>query len=449
MARTLTPMDGCAIMTALARQATGQTAIASVTLGNYVSVGETVMATGLENVFNALSVVIGRTLMGVRPYNAKLNKINAISTAGYTNRLRKISFYSKDPKNSGYFNTDLFTNLADGFTAGQNESSGTPQSTKSQFEQCQALPLEFSFGGSVTWQHGITYYKKQIAAAFRDPMEMAQFVAGIMTEHGNDIEQTKEAFNRLIILNRILEVYLYNAQSWTTGQVVNLTTAYNTFFGTNYTSAQLRTTYAKSFLEFMTATINQVSDFMTERTTARHLPMTKSVNGVAYSVLRHTPKNRQVLYLYQPLFRFAETLVLPELFNEKRLNIETQYEPVDFWQSNTTDAARPTVKGNPAYYDKVTGKQLVSADTITLDYVVGMLTDEDAMMVDYQLEDADTSPMEARKGYRTTWLTISKNAISDPTENTVIFIMDDSGVTPAESPEAEVSESRSAKKSSK
>ena len=432
MARALTPQDGYAIMTSLARQATGQKNLTVTDMNTFVSAGETVLASGKENVFNALSIVIGRTLIATRPYQARLQKINALNTGSYTSRLRKISFYSKDPKESGFFNTNLFTNLADGFTAGQNpDGNGDAQSTKSQWEQCQAMPLEMNFAGSTTWQHGITMYEEQINAALRDPVELAQFVAGYLTEHGNDIESVKEAFNRMLLLNKILSCYVYDAGAgWTKGQVVNLTTAYNTYFGTNYTSAQLRSTYLKSFLEFMTATINMTSDYMTERTTDRHLPMTKTVNGVAYSILRHTPKNKQRLFLYQPLFRMAETIVLPELFNEKRLNLETQYEPVDFWQSNYSDSVRPQVAGRCVFHDKTTGTQTSSGD-VTLSYVVGLLCDEDSMMTDYQLEKALTSPLDARKGYRTTWLTFAKNAIDDPTENAVIFIMDDSGVTPA------------------
>ena len=68
MARALTPQDGYAIMTALARQATGQANISVVDMNSFVSAGETVMATGKENVFNALSIVIGKTLIASRAY---------------------------------------------------------------------------------------------------------------------------------------------------------------------------------------------------------------------------------------------------------------------------------------------------------------------------------------------------------------------------------------------
>ena len=49
MARALTPQDGYAIITEIARQATGQNTFATVDASNFVSAGETVLATGMEN----------------------------------------------------------------------------------------------------------------------------------------------------------------------------------------------------------------------------------------------------------------------------------------------------------------------------------------------------------------------------------------------------------------
>ena len=290
MARTLTPLDGYAIMTELVREATGQKTATVVDLNTFVSAGETVWATGKENVFNALGIVMGRMLMASRPYKAKLALINSLNTGCYTSRLRKISFYAKDPTKSGYFNTDQFTNLADGFTNGQNESGGVAQSAKSMWEQYQAMPLEMNFAGSTVWDDCLTMYEEQIQAALRDPQELAQFVAGQLQEHANDIESQKEAFNRMALLSKIGACYLYDeGAGWSKNQSINLTLAFNTRFGTNYTSAQLRSTYLKEFLAFMVAEIRKHSDYMTERTSKYHLPMTKTVNGVSYSILRHTP----------------------------------------------------------------------------------------------------------------------------------------------------------------
>ena len=422
MARTYTPLDGYALMSALVREATGQQAATVEDLSSFVSAGETVLATGMENVFNALGVVMGRMFVATRPYKAKLALINAMNTDCYTSRFRKISFYAKDPVASGFFNTDLYTNLADGYTAGDNGGA----STHSMWEQHQAMPLEFHFGGSTVWDDCLTSYEEQVRAALRGPEELVEFVTGQLTEHANDIESQKESFNRMTLLNKIGNCYYFQeGLSQTKRTAINLTYEYNQRFNTSYTSAQLRSTQLTSFLEFMTATIKKYMDFMTERSAMFHLPMTKTVGGVNYSILRHTPYDRQRLFLFEPLFREAEAMVLPEIFRPNYLDIEKQYEGVSFWQEQAEDDEdRAAVNINTAYYDTVTGYQLKSPD-IELEYVVGLLLDEDALMVDYQLERAIATPVEARKGYRNTWLHFSKNAIDDPTENAILFYMAD------------------------
>lgn len=425
MARTLTTKDGYQLMNLLVRQATGQAAQSVVDASTFVSAGETVLATGKENTMNALSLVLGRTFAAVRPYNAKLALMNAINTGVYSHRLRKISYYAQDALPSGYFNSDAYTNFADGFTAGENpDGNGVPQSTKSQYEQHPAMPLEVNFAGSTTWQDCITMYEDKLEQAFNSVESFNAFIEGILVEHGNDIESQKEAWNRMTLLSAIATRHALAASNMVPSGVINLTSAFNTYFGTSYTSAQLRSTYLKEFLEFMVATIKETSDRMTERGTAYHDPMTKTVGGVSYSILRHSPKDRQRLYLYNPLFRKAEAVVMPEIFRPEYLNMEKQFERVEYWQSNDSDANRSKIVFNSAYLDISDGTQKATG-TQTIDYVVGVLADEDAFMTDFQLEKALTSPLEARKGYRNNWLTFAKNAIIDQTENMVVFIMAD------------------------
>ena len=89
--------------------------------------------------------------------------MDSISTEEYTHLIRKVSFYSKGAKESGNFNTDLFKNLADGFTNGQNkDANNNPQSTKSQWEQNQQPSVQFTFGGSSVWENCITQYENQV-----------------------------------------------------------------------------------------------------------------------------------------------------------------------------------------------------------------------------------------------------------------------------------------------
>lgn len=423
MARVLTVKDAHTLMNQLVRQATGQAAIAVVDASTFVSAGEKVLATGTENTMNALSLVLGRTFAAVRPYKARLLSINAINTGVYSHRIRKISYYTKDAVASGWFNTDAYTNHADGFTAGEN-IGGTPpaaQSTKSQWEQNVPMPLEINFGGSSTWQDVITMYEDELQQAFNSESSFNAFIEGILVNHGNLIELQKESFNRMTLLSAIAARY-YLSNTFTTMKI-NLTAAYNDYFRTSYTSAQLRSTYLTSFLEFMTAKIKETEDRFTENGTAYHDPMTKEVNGVSYSILRHTPKDRQKLLMYGPLFRMAEAIVKPEIFRPEYLDMDKQFEAVEFWQSNASETARPQVKFNGAYMDsngvqKATGNQEIP-------FLAAVLLDEDSVMVDYQLERATVTGLEARKGFRNNWLTFAKNAIVDQTENMVIFTMED------------------------
>lgn len=423
--RTLTPRDCHALMNLLVKEATGQDgSIQVVDSSTFVSAGEKLLATGTENVLNALSLVLGRTFMAVRPYNAKLSLINAVNTGEYAHRLRKISFYARESKASGDYNTQLFTNLAEGFTNGQNIDDGTAQSTKSMWEQNQPKPLELNFAGSSVWEDSTTVYEYQLQCAFRSEAEFAEFVSGIMTEKANDIESQKEAFNRMTLLNFMAGVYDLNQ----TGSVVNLTYEYNQKFGTNYTSAQLQTTYLESFCKFMASRIKIDSDRLENRSAKCHWVPTLE----GYTLLRHTPKDRQRLMLYNPLMVETQTFVFPSLFNDQYLKMEN-YEGVMFWQNENDPSAIKVTPAIPKVADPTTQ---VAGDTVNLGYVAGMLYDVDACMIDYQLERSNTTPLEARKGYRNIWWTFSKNAINDFTENAIIYIMKDPDPTPEPTPDA-------------
>lgn len=422
MGRTITPHDCHAIMNSLVKQATGQTNIVVTDTSSFVSAGETVLATGMENVINSLSIICGRTYMAVRPYEARLRILNSINSGMYSNRLRKISYYSKDAKPSGYFNTDLNTNLGMGKTNGRNKNtSGDATSTPSMWEQEPPIPLEMNFAGTSTWQDVQTLYEDQLKIAFLNETNFAQFLNGFLTEKSNDIESQKEAFNTMTILNYIGGIY--DMSSDMPGSVINLTKEFNDRYGTSYTSAELRSTYLKDFLAFFVATVKKATKRMTERSTAYHWSPAKNVNGVDYKLLRHTPLSEQRLILYADLFTDAESLVLPEIFNDDLLKLEN-YEAVTYWQSNDTDADRPKVSITPAIPDKTTGQQKAGA-SVSLDYVVGVLYDKDACMIDYQLDKALTTPIEARKGYRNIWYTFAKNSINDFTEKGILFIMKD------------------------
>ena len=419
MARSLTPRDCHALINLVVKEATGQDgSIQAVDSSTFVAVGEQLLNLGQENVLNALSLVLGRTFVAVRPYNAKLNILNKITSDEYASRLRKISFYSREAQASGDFNTQSYTNLAMGYDNGTNSNNSTP----SMWEQNQAIPLELDFSGSSVWEDSTTVYEYQLKQAFRSEADFAQFVSGIMTEKGNDLESQKEAFNRMTLLNYIGGLYDLGAGGIISGSHRNMTAEYNAKFGTSYTTAQLLSTYLKEFLEFFVSEVKKTSDWITNRSALRHWSPAKTINGVSYKLLRHTPKDRQKLLLYSPLMTEAEARIMPEIFNPEYLSLDN-YEGVEFWQNQNDPMGVDVI---PAIPDSVnTGFPTIAGAEVKDIKVLGVLFDEDALMTQFMLDRSYTTPLEARKAYRNIWWSYMKNAICDFTENGVLFYMED------------------------
>lgn len=423
MARNLTPQDCHVLMNELVHMATGRNDITVVDTSSFVSAGETVLQSGMENTLNALSLLIGRTFMEVRPYDARLNIINNIDTNGFTGRLRKISFYSRDALASGDWNTQLNgSNLKTGATNGEIVNTDASKSaTKSMWEQNQPIPLEMNFSGISVWEDSTTIYQNQLKQAFRSESEFAQFISGVMTEKANDIESQKEAFNRMTLLNRV--GMSYALKTTVPSGAINLTKKYNEKYGTSYTSAELRTTYLEEFLKFFVSEFKIVSDRMVDRSALYHWTADKVIDGVTYKMLRHTPKELQRLILFNPLFTEAEAQVFPTIFNDRYLKIDN-YEGLNYWQSIDTPESVKIKCAIPDVTNSNGGLQTVSAE-VNLPYVVGCLYDRDALMTQFYLESSAVTPLEARKHFYNTWWTFGRNAINDATENFVLFYMED------------------------
>lgn len=427
MARNYNVQDAYDIVNEMLENIQGEAAsLTVVDTASFIDAGEAIVSAPRENTLNALSLVLGRTLVAVRPYNAKLDIFNRFDSGVYANRMRKISYYATDAIYDGASNTQYHLNHADSLDNGRNGTQ-TPApaadpsypdgftSASSMWEQNYKHALEITFGGSSEWQTSITLPEDALERAFTSESAFMEFWDGMLADKANDIEQMKEAFNYALLDNVIAATYAMNNGR----QVVNLTAEYNNTFGTSYSTQDLLTTYFKEFLEFFVSTIRKTSDLLTHRTAAFHQPATQTFNGVSQSILRHTPKSEQRMILYNPLFIDAEARIFPEIFNERYLDIDN-YEGVDFWQ-NFNDPTGISVI--PSYPDYVTVSD--PTEPVELSMVVGMIYDVDAIMTDFQLERVTTTPLEARKYYRNVITTIRRNYIFDATENIVIFVMED------------------------
>ena len=422
MARRLNVTDGYAIINAMADEMLGKNAtIQAIDESTFSSVGESIMNAGTENVINTLALVTSRDLVAIRPYRAKFRLINALDSGMFANRIRKISYYAKESTPTGASNTQIFTNLAMGYDNGTNPA-GTPptnQSTESMWLQSTPVTYQAYFGGAIEWQYPYTLYENALKLAFRSPEDWTNFLNGFLVSCANDIESEKEAFSRLVVLNHIAGIY--DLASDMPGSAINMTAVYNAKYRTSYTTAQLLTTYFADFLGVFVSTVKTVSDMMENRSVKYHWSPTKTVGGVSYVLPRQTKKEDQRMLMVASFWNDAEALVLPAIFNDQYLKLDN-FEKVDYWQ-NINDPFAISV--TPAIPDTSDPTEQTSGSAVTLSYVLGLLYDKDAMMVDFHLEDVTSSPLEARKHYRTIWNTINKNPINDFTENAVLFYMAD------------------------
>ena len=400
------PQDVYPIINSLVKQISGQDSLTVTDTTSFVSAGKSILESGYENVMNALSVLISRTIVAARPYSGKFKLINEERDA-FDNRARKISFYSKLTQASGMFNTQTYTNLG----AGLDDTSGAG----SMWEQNPSIPVEKYFFSSYTYDFEHTEYISQLQIAFQSETQFLDFLNGMRTEIMNDMEQQKEAKNRVLILDRIAGTKLLVDKGELGSEcAVNLTAEFNAEYGTSYTTQDLLYDHRVTFLEFFLARIKNDSDMLTNRTALYHDPMTKQISGVDYNVLRHSPKDRQKFIYNSRLFTQIK-LSLAEIFNPEMLSLPNG-EGVQYWQA-VKDPYAVDIK--PALPEDATSSE------VSMGIVVGMLFDTDALISNIRYDSMLATPINARHGYRNEFWHFLASSWNDYSENGVVYYMSD------------------------
>lgn len=409
--------DAYAVMNALARQATAQANISVVDHTSFIDAGTKTLATGTDNVLNSIARTIAYVVIQSRPYKGKFGLIAATEDQ-FNARKAKISFYAADNEPTGAFNTDLYTNMADGFDNGTNsgDSLGT------MWDQKLPKVVERFFLSEAAWDKHYTTPLVQLQSAFNDEATFVRFMNGVMTELQNDIESTLESRNRALVVDRIAGVYLQaTAATPTLGAetCVDLIKYFNDECGTSYTREEILQEHLTEFMEIFVAKTKIDSDRLEERSALYHDPMTITENSVDYNVLRHTPKANQKLMLFSEFLAKAKTRVMPEIFNKDYLSLDN-YEGVTYWQSSKP-GDRMKIACKPALPNGA------ETDEVELDYVIGILFDTDAIQSINQFNGAYTTPVEARKLYQNTWYHYKFGSIQDYTENSIIYYLGEGG----------------------
>lgn len=399
MANTLTPTDVYALMNQIVSEATGRTDLSVVDTSTFTSVGETLLRTAAENTLGAISTVLANTIFSVRPYKGKLDSLRTTQQR-WGGQVRKIVNLYKEAEASEDWNTGLHPNqLAEGASVDMYKIS-------------KPLVMQLNFYGTKVLQKHITIFRDQLSLAFTSEAEFARFVDSVMVEFNNEIELLNEAETRATLLNFMAGISSMGLTE------VDLVKEYNDKYGVTYTRAQLLSTYLDSFMKFVASKIKSDSNRLTDMSVNNHA----NITGHA-QIMRHTPKAKQKMVMYEPIFVDTMATVYPTLFNPQYLDIGT-FEGVNYWQSQN-DPTSINVK--PNILDVATGGSKTAETAVELDYVLGLLFDEEALGVLPQFDYAAATPFNAAGGYSNNFMHWRFNSFADYTENAILYVLGEGG----------------------
>lgn len=401
------------VMQALANQATGRSDIAVVDHTSFIDAGTKTLATGTDNVLGAIARTIRDVFVVGRPYTGKFSLVNA-SEEKFNDRHANIHFYTKYNEAEGGFNTDLYTNLANGY---DNETNGGA-SAPSQWVQDLPKVVERFFLNEAAWQKRMTTPIAQLQSAFNDEGKFLAFMNGYALNVQNEINVYIESHNRALVADRIAGIYLQVKNGVLGAEcAVNMTKYFNDMEGTNYTTAEIRNEHAARFLELFTSKLQIDSERLEEYSAQYHDPMKITENGVDYYVLSHTPKANQRAFINREILALAKAVVAPEIFGPKFIP-EVQGERVGYWQSNK-EGSRYAIKCKPALPEGAVSSE------VELDCVLGLVFDDRAMYSHNQFTGMYSTQIEAAKLYKNDIWHFKYGSYTDYLSNSIMYYMAD------------------------
>lgn len=407
MANTFLPQDVYQIINEVVEQATGRKDLTAVDTSSFVSVGETVLNTGVENTLNAISTVIARTIFSVRPYKSRLSSLQVTGDRWGAIVRKVVNLYSPTEASNDW-NTQINpAQLADG-------------NSIDMYKINSPKVVQLNFYGTKVLQKHITRFRDQLSLAFHDEREFMRFIDSVMVEFSNEIELANEEKARALLIN-----YMAGLQVMNSGNVVDLVAEYNNEFGTTYTREVLLADHLTEFMQYFVSEVKIVSDRLVDMSVLNHANLTNY-----QPIIRHTPKSRQRMIMYGPLFTQAEARVFSEIFNPLYLELGGRLETVNFWQNQKSPTS---ISATPNILNVATGESKKATANVVIPYVVGMIYDIEAIGIMPQFEYASTTPFNSAGGYYNMYYHWRFNAYADYTENAVLFILGDGGAPGGES----------------
>ena len=396
------------LLNALLTQAKGTASLTPTDLSGFVQAATTLLQIGYDQVANAVSTVLSKTIISQRPYYQKF-KILEVSEAGYGMHVRKLNYgdanFVDDP---GYQWPVFFDSTHTANPSGDGESVD-------QFKIRKPIVQQTNFYGQSEYADFYSVEDKQFKGAFQSPESMGEFFRGYILNINNKYTQARETMGRSTLANFIGGILgaaaVQSAPAQDTERVIHLLTEYNAETGLSLTATTvMQPDNFPSFMRWVFARIKTICRLMEERSVI----FQKTVSSVY--IPRHTPMRDQRVFLLADLMDKVDANVLSVTFNPDKVNIPA-FESVSYWQSiKSRDAINLTACAIGA-----NGAQ--TTYTVNQSKIVGAIVDREAL--GYAVSDSTLEAARNSAGqYTTYWLHEVLRAWNDHTEKGVVLLLD-------------------------
>lgn len=377
------------ILNSIVNQATGKTEFGNIGTASFISIATTALSISADNLLSAISQTLSKTIFSIRPYEAKFKGLMK-DEVQFGNHVRKLNISDKD------WETDVRYDLEDG---------------KSIDDQIVSNPniLQTNFYGQNVYARHYTVYRDQLNIALSSEEEFQRFITMIVQNCSDMIEQCHESTARMTLAN-----FIGGKVKGDINNVIHLVTKYNEIAGTTLTTETVRQpANFVPFIKWAFGYIGYISGMLTERSQKFH------INITGKEISRHTPQNKQKLYLFSEYLKDMDASVLSSIYNDRYLKW-ADHEQVNFWQSiNKPDSIEIS-----ASYMNADGMTAIDPATTTTNNIFGVLFDEEAVGITTCGQWSSASRFNARGGYTNFWYHFNDRYYNDFTENGVVFLLD-------------------------
>lgn len=377
------------VLNSIVAQATGKNPLAITNTSEFISVAQTALKTGYDPLLQSISQVLSRTIFSTRPYYRKFGGIQ-VDNQKWGNITRKLNISDKDWEN------DVRFELVDG------ESVDMYKVNKPNI-------LQTNFYGANVYERSYTIFKDQLDCAFSGPDEFARFLSMVTGNCTDMIEQAHENLARATVAN-----YIGGKVKGDANSCIHLLTEYNALTGLALTKENVyQPANYKPFIDWVYSRIATLTELMTERSQLFHTNITgKTIN-------RHTPLQRQRVYLYAPARFNIESMSLANTYNYNFLKMAYN-ETVNYWQSIQSPSK---INVKPSYL-QADGTITTPEAALEQDDIFGVIFDEEALGYTVMNQWSATTPFNAKGGYSNVFFHFTDRFWNDFTENGLVLLLD-------------------------